>query len=169
MVYHAKARGFRLVQAECALRPVWGVMFLLYCSRARVLKVQRVAYKLVKQCRTSRSPTLSYVGGFPFYSSSWCPHYRYLALCLGTVGVRFVLVSRRGPLGRSGVGRLDPGDLLGQPGKGRSWRSSLATHSLGAVPSWLSRGGVTTQVVARGSPPVLSVGAYVPCLRGHLA
>ena len=26
-------------------------------------------------------------GGFPFYSSRWGPHYRYLALCLGTVGV----------------------------------------------------------------------------------
>ena len=37
-----------------------------------------------------------------------------IALCLDTVGVRIVLVSRRGPLGRSVVGRLDPGDLLGQ-------------------------------------------------------
>ena len=91
-----------------------GVVFLLYCSRARVLKVQRGAYKLVKQCRTRGSPTLSYVGGFPFYSPRWAPHYRYLALCLGTVRVRFVLVSRWGPLGRSGVGRLDPGELLGK-------------------------------------------------------
>ena len=89
-------------------------MFSLYCSRARVLKIQRGAYKLVKQCRTPGSPTLSYMGGFPFYSSRWGPHYRYLALCLGTVGVRIVLVSRWGPLGRSGVGRLDPSDLLGQ-------------------------------------------------------
>ena len=32
---------------ENALRPVWGVVFLLYCSRAWVLKVQRGAYKLV--------------------------------------------------------------------------------------------------------------------------
>ena len=30
-----------------ALRPVWGVVFLLYCSRARVVKVQWGAYKLV--------------------------------------------------------------------------------------------------------------------------
>ena len=81
-------------------------MFLLYCSRARVLKVQRGAYKLVKQCRTRGSPTLSYVGGFPFYSPRWGPIYIYLVLCLGTVGVRFVLVSLQGPLGRSGVGRL---------------------------------------------------------------
>ena len=33
-------------------------------------------------------PTLSHVGGLPFYSPRWGPHYRYLALCLGTVGVR---------------------------------------------------------------------------------
>jgi len=88
---------------------------LLYCSRARVLKVQRGAYKLVKQCRTRESPTLSYVGGFSFYGSRWGPHYRYLALCLGTIGVRIFLVSRRGPLDRSGVGRLD---LWRSPGQG---------------------------------------------------
>ena len=79
-----------------------------------MLKVQRGAYKLVKQCRTRQSPTLSYVGGFLFYSPRWGPIYRYLALCLDTAGVQFVLVSRQGPLGRSGVGRLDPSDLLGQ-------------------------------------------------------
>ena len=89
-------------------------MFSLYCSRARVLKVQRGAYKLVKQCRTRGSPTLSYVGAFPFIVQGGAPIYKYLALCLSTVGVRFVLVSRRGPLGQSGVGRFDPGDLLGQ-------------------------------------------------------
>ena len=87
---------------------------MLYCSQARVLKVQRRAYKLVKQCRTSRSPTLSYVGAFPFIVQGGAPIYRYLALCLDTAGVQFVFVSRRGPLGWSGVGRLDPGDLLGQ-------------------------------------------------------
>ena len=89
-----------------------GVVFLLYCSRARVLKVQRGAYKLVKQCRTRGSPTLSYVGAFPFIVQGGAPIYRYLALCLDTAGVQFVLVSRRGPLGRSGAGRLDPGDIL---------------------------------------------------------
>ena len=52
----------------------YGVVFLLYCSRTRLLKVQRGAYKLVKQCRTRGSPTLSYVGGFPFYSRRWGPH-----------------------------------------------------------------------------------------------
>ena len=40
-------------------------------------------------------------------------------------------------------------------------------RSPGAVPSWLSRGGTTIRMVARGSPPVLSAGAYVPCLRDY--
>ena len=53
-------------------------------------------------------------GAFPFIVQGGAPIYRYLALCLDTAGVQFVLVSRRGPLGRSGVGRFDPGDLLGQ-------------------------------------------------------
>jgi len=59
-------------------------------------------------------PTLSYVGGLPFYSPRWAPIYSYLALCLCTVRAQIVLVSRRGPLSRSGVGELDPGDLLVQ-------------------------------------------------------
>ena len=79
-----------------------------------MLKVQRGAYKLFKQCRTTRSPTLSYVGGFPFNIPRWAHIYIYLALSLSTVGVPFIPVSRRGPLGRSGVGRIDPGDLFGQ-------------------------------------------------------
>ena len=53
-------------------------------------------------------------GAFPFIVQGGAPIYRYLALCLDTAGVQFILVSRRGPLGRSGVGRLDPGDLLEQ-------------------------------------------------------
>ena len=80
-----------------ALCPVWRVVFLLYYSRVRVLKVQRGAYKLVKQCRTSRSPTLSYAGAFPFIVQGGAPIYSYLALCHCTVGV---------------VGELDPGNLL---------------------------------------------------------
>ena len=90
------------------------MVFLLYCSRARVLEVQRGAYKLVKQCRTRVSPTLSYVGGFPFIVQGGAPIYSYLALCLCTVGAQIVPVSRRGPLSRSGVGELDPGNLLVQ-------------------------------------------------------
>ena len=57
---------------------------MFYCSRARVLKVLRRAYKLVKQCRTRQSPTLSYVGGFPFIVQGGAPIYRYLALFLDT-------------------------------------------------------------------------------------
>ena len=53
-------------------------------------------------------------GAFPFIVQGGAPIYTYLALCLGSVWESFVLVSRRGPLGRSGVGRLDPGDLLGK-------------------------------------------------------
>ena len=96
-------------------------------------------------------PTLSYVGGLPFYSSRWGPIYSYLALCLCTVGAQIVLVSRRGPLSRSGVGELDPGDLLVQ--------GMILAISLSSVSPWLSRGGATTRSVTRGSPSVLSAGA----------
>ena len=51
-------------------------------------------------------------GAFPFIVQGGAPVYSYLVLCLCTDGVQIVLVSRRGPLGRSGVGELDPGDLL---------------------------------------------------------
>ena len=104
-------------------------------------------------------------GAFPFIVQGGAPIYFYLALCLGTIGVRIVHVSRRGPLGRSGVGRLDPGDLLGQG-------MILAVFSgdvfPGTVPSWLSWDDATAWLVTRGSPPVLSAGAYVPCPRGYL-
>ena len=59
-------------------------------------------------------PILSYVGAFPFIVQGGAPVYSYLVLCLCTDGAQIVLVSRRGPLGRSGVGELDPGDLLVQ-------------------------------------------------------
>ena len=53
-------------------------------------------------------------GAFPFIVQGGAPVYSYLALCLCTVGAQIVLVSRRGPLSRSGVGELDPGNLLVQ-------------------------------------------------------
>ena len=53
-------------------------------------------------------------GAFSFIVQGGAPIYIYLALCFGTVGVCFILVSHRGPLGRSGVGELDPGNLLVQ-------------------------------------------------------
>ena len=80
----------------------------------------------------------------------------YLALCLGTVRASFVLVSRRGPLGQSGVGWLDPGWF--------SW----ATRCPGAVPSLASRDGLVTRMDARGSSPVLSAWVYAPHLQGYL-
>ena len=94
-------------------------------------------------------------GVFPFIVQGRAPIYIYLALCLGTVGVSFVLVSRRGPLGQSGVGRLDPGWF--------SW----ATGCPGAVPSSASRGALVTQTVARGSSPILSAWVYDPYLQGY--
>jgi len=71
---------------------------------------------------TSWSSSVEFLGvqpfptwrAFPFIVQGGPPIYRYLAMCLGTVGVQFVLVSCRGPLGWSGVGRLDPSDHLGQ-------------------------------------------------------
>ena len=53
-------------------------------------------------------------GAFPFIAQGGAPIYSYLALCLCTVGAQIILVSRRGPLRWSGVGELDPGDLLVQ-------------------------------------------------------
>ena len=87
---------------------------MLYCSRARVLKVQMGAYSwssTVEPLRVQLFPTWV---AFPFIVKGRAPIYIYLALCLCTVGVSFVLVSRRGPLGRSGVDEPDLGDLLVQ-------------------------------------------------------
>ena len=86
----------------------------------------------------------------------------FLALSLGTVGVSFVLVSRRGPLGRSGVGMLDPGDLLGRcvppvlshPGSvgaarplGRSFGGLF--RSCPPKPVFLTRGAILRSSVTR--------------------
>ena len=95
-------------------------------------------------------------GAFSFIVQGRAPIYIYLVLCLCTIGVSFVLISRRGPLGQSGVGWLDPGWF--------SW----ATGCPCAVPSRISRGGLITRMVVRGSPPVLSAWAYVPYLQGYL-
>ena len=51
---------------------------------------------------------------FSFIAQGGTHIYSYLALCLCTVGAQIVLVSCRGPLSRSGVGELDPGNLLVQ-------------------------------------------------------
>ena len=72
------------------------------------------------------------------------PIYIYLSWCLGPARGSFIFVSRRGPLGRSGVERLEPGWF--------SW----ATGSLGAVPSSVSQGRLPTWPVAWRSSPILS-------------
>ena len=93
-----------------------GVVFLLYCSRARVLKFRGELTSWsssVESVGVQPFPTWG-GGAFAFIVLGRAPIYIYLALCLRTVGVRFILVSHRGPLGRSGVSRLDPGDILGK-------------------------------------------------------
>ena len=121
---------------------------MLYCSRAQVLKVQRGAYKLFKQCQTFRSPILPYVGDFPFIVQDGAPIYIYLSLCIGSTGESFVFVSRRGPLDQSGVGRLESGWF--------SW----AAGCLRAVPSLVSRDGSRHSDGRSGSSLVLSVCTY---------
>ena len=96
------------------------------------------------------------MGAFPFIVQGEAPFYMYLALCLGTVGVSFVLVSRRGPLGQSGVGWLDPGWF--------SW----AMGCPGVVPSMASRDDPDARTGARGSSLVLSAWDYVPYLHAYL-
>ena len=67
-------------------------------------------------------------GAFPFIVQGGAPVYSYLALCLCTVGAQIILVSRWGPLSQSGVGELDPGDLLVQ--------EMILAISLSGVSSW---------------------------------
>ena len=76
-------------------------------------------------------------GAFPFIAQGGAPIYSYLALCLCTVGAQVVLVSRRGPLSRSGVGELDPGNLLLQ---GMILAISLSGVSPWRYPIWAQSG-----------------------------
>ena len=89
---------------------------------------------------------------FPFIVQGGAPIYIYLALYLGPVWESFVLISRRGPLGQSGVGRLESGWF--------SW----ATGCPSVVPSSTNRDSLVTRMVARGSPPVLCAWVYAPYL-----
>ena len=95
-------------------------------------------------------------GALPFIVQGGAPIYIYLALCLGSVWESFVLVSRRVPLGQSGVGWLESGWF--------SW----ATGCLSAIPYWASRDSLVTRMVTRGSSPVLSACAYATYLQGYL-
>ena len=108
-------------------------------------------------------------GAFPFIVQGGAPIYIYLALCLGTVEVSFVLVSCRGPLSRSRVGRLDPSDLLGQ------WVVQVLSHPRPVGAAW-SVGwslGVTSGLVRLGlcplsaGPPLASLA--LPLLAGRHA
>ena len=87
-------------------------------------------------------------GAFPFIVQGGAPIYICLALCLGFVWKSFILVSRRGPLGQSGVGRLESG-----------W-FSRATGCPSAVPSLASLDSMVTRMAARRSSPVLSAWTY---------
>ena len=103
-------------------------------------------------------------GAFPFIAQGGAPIYRYLALCLGTIGAQIVLVSRRGPPGRSGVGELDLGDILVE--------GMILAISLGGAFPWCcpilaqsgwrdhsdGRSGVSSGLVRRSLRP-LSAGA----------
>ena len=101
-------------------------------------------------------------GAFPFIVQGGAPIYIYLTLCLGTVGVSFVFVSRRGQLSWSGVGRLHPGDLLGQRmilaiflGYGLSRCCPILTQS-GRPDHLEGRSGVTSDLVRLGLRPLLA-------------
>ena len=93
---------------------------------------------------------------FPFIVQGGAPIYIYLALCPGSVWESFVLVSHRGPLDQSGLGKFESGWF--------SW----ATGCPSTVPSSTSQDSLVTRMVARGSPPVLSAWVYTPYLQGYL-
>ena len=91
-----------------------GVVFLLYCSRAGCSKFRGELTSWSSSVEPVGVQPFPTWGAFPFIVQGGALIYRYLALCLCTVGVQIVLVSRRGPLSQSGVGELDPVDLLVQ-------------------------------------------------------
>ena len=104
---------------ENALHPVWGwcscsIALESGCSKFRGELTSWSSSVEPVGVQPLRSSTLSYVGVFPFIVQGGAPIYSDLTLCLCTVGAQIVLVSRRGPLSRSGVGRLDLGDILGK-------------------------------------------------------
>jgi hypothetical protein len=77
-------------------------------------------------------------------------------LRLSSVWESFVFVSRRGPLGQSGVERLESGWF--------SW----ATGCPSAFLSLAGRDGLVTRVVSWGVIPSLSAWTYAPYLQGYL-
>ena len=109
-------QGFRLVQDEmCPTSSMGGGVLALLLSSlgAQSSEGSLQAGLVVSNPWVSNQPFPTW-GTFPFIAQGGAPIYSYLALCLCTVGAQIVLVSRRGPLSRSGVGELDPCNLLVQ-------------------------------------------------------
>ena len=135
----------------------WGVVFLLHCSRAPGAPSSEGSLQAVSNSVEPQGvqpfPTW---GAFPFIVQGGAPIYIYLVLCLDPVWESFVLVSHRGPLDQSRVGRLEFGWF--------SW----ATGCPSVVPSLVNLDGLVTRMVARGSSPVLSAWVYIPYLQGYL-
>ena len=83
------------------------------CSKFRG-ELTSLSSSVLSWSRTYRSPTLSYVGGFPFYSSRWGPLFTYI--------YHGVLVPPGGPSSSS---------VIGAHSVGREWRGLSLVGSLG--------------------------------------
>ena len=93
-----------------------GVLALLLsspCSKFRG-EFTSLSSSVLSWSPTSRSPTLSYVGAFPFYSSRWGPLFTYI--------YRDVLVPPRSPSSSS---------VAGAHSVGREWRGMGPVGFLG--------------------------------------
>ena len=83
------------------------------CSKFRG-ELTSLSSSMLSGSRISRSPTLSYVGGFPFYSSRWGPLFTYI--------YRDVLVPPGSPSSSS---------VAGAHSVGREWRGMGPVGFLG--------------------------------------
>ena len=99
---------------ENALRPVWGWYSCSITLDPRCSKFRGELTSWSSSVEPVRVQPFPTWGAFPFIVQGGAPIYSDLALCLCTVGAQIVLVSRWGPLSRSGVGELDPGNFLVQ-------------------------------------------------------
>ena len=81
--------------SENALRPVWGGVLALLLSSPGAQSSEGSLQTLSSSVEPLGVQPFPTWGAFPF-----------LSLCFGSVWESFVLVSRQGPLGQSGVGRL---------------------------------------------------------------
>ena len=129
---------------EGALRPVrgWCSCSIALEPRYSKFRGELASFQAVCSLRVEPSPMW---GASPFIVQGGPPVYIYLSRCPSSARGTFIFVSRRAPLGRSGVKRL----VL-------DW-FSWATGCQAVVPSLVSRGGFATRLVARRSSPFLSV------------